>query len=171
MVIFHQKTDNDYPRRAMHIKRLSFRNQWIAFTNELRKSGISQWTSFLIRLFWNQRMIKLFSSVTCCWSHLIKNSLQHSRHGRLPGDAVNFSVEFLNSLSPSGFPYHRIILKNIKDNQCFWGTSSCQNSSGTRFHDKTIYKNVIKVIILTACAQGETVCWGFLLILRGQIST
>lgn len=72
-------------------------------------------------------------------------------------NAINYPVEFLNSLKPPGTPYHRlilrvvtpIILRNLKPPKL---------CNGTRLKVKALHRNIVKVtIILTKCAQGETV--------------
>lgn len=75
-----------------------------------------------------------------------------------PNDAINFTTEFLNGLTPSGMPPHTLLLKkgtivmllrnlNPKKGLC----------NGTRLIVEELSKNTIKARIITACNQGESV--------------
>ncbi|KAL0808880.1 hypothetical protein ABMA28_012550 [Loxostege sticticalis] len=75
-------------------------------------------------------------------------------------DAINYPVEFLDSLSAPGLPSHKISLKN---GNVFGGIILIRNLSppklcnGTRLKVTSLQRNIIEAEILTGCGVGERV--------------
>lgn len=72
-------------------------------------------------------------------------------------DAINYPVEFINSLKPSGLPYHKLILRVGTPVMLLRNLKPPQLCNGTRLKVKALHRNVVEATILTGCAQGETV--------------
>nr|KAF6387657.1 hypothetical protein mMyoMyo1_008120 [Myotis myotis] len=70
----------------------------------------------------------------------------------------NFPIEFLNSITPSGIPCHKLKLKVgaiimlLRNLNSKWGLCN-----GTRFIIKRLLLNIIKAEVLTGSAEGEVV--------------
>ncbi len=70
----------------------------------------------------------------------------------------NFPVEFLNSITPSGMPCHKLKLKVgaiimlLRNLNSKWGLCN-----GTRFIIKRLRPNIIEAEVLTGSAEGEAV--------------
>lgn len=72
-------------------------------------------------------------------------------------EAVHYPVEFLNTLNPSGLPYHRLLLRGGTPVMLLRNLKPPKLCNGTRLQVKALHRNVVDGTILTGSAQGETV--------------
>ncbi|CAK1600521.1 unnamed protein product [Parnassius mnemosyne] len=72
-------------------------------------------------------------------------------------DAINYPVEFLNSLKPSGLPHHKLILRVGTPVMLLRNLKPLQLCKGPRPKEKALHRNVVEAIIITGCALGESV--------------
>lgn len=72
-------------------------------------------------------------------------------------DATNYPIEFLNSLSASGLPAHKIRLKVGVPIMLLRNLTPPKLCNGTRLKVRALQRNLIEAEILTGCGAGESV--------------
>lgn len=71
-------------------------------------------------------------------------------------DAINYPVEFLNSLNPPGLPAYKLCLKVGSPVMLLRNFNPPKLCNGTRLQVKTLHHNVIEATVFTGCAQDES---------------